>query len=655
MQIRHILFLTLLPFLASAQKTFTGEGKEFEQLVESEKRQFKSMERSPTDAQQDYYDLRYCRFEWDVDPAIRAISGKVTYHFVPIVAGQSSMRFSLADTMHIDQILYHNQPLTYVKSGSYDLDVNLPAPIALGALDSLSIQYHGVPPSTGFGSFNAETHSANLTPVLWTLSEPYGARDWWPTKQSLNDKIDSIDILVRTPEQYKVASNGVLKSHDISDPGHKIWHWKHHHPIPAYLICMAVTDYENFDQNVALPNGVDTLRIHHYIYPEALDLAMSQCVKLPDIIRLYDTLYGVYAFADEKYGFAEFNWGGGMEHTTMTFVINWGYLLQSHETAHQWFGDKITCGSWEDIWLNEGFATYSEGLNYYFGLGDRNFHDWLQEKVNSITSQPGGSVWVDDTSSVNRIFDGRLTYNKGAMLLQMLRWKLGNQDFFQALRNYVKDPALAYGYAKTYQLKAHLEQQSGKDLTEFFNHWFYGQGYPSYHLHWSQNGSTVTMQINQTTSHPSVAFFPMPVEIQFRNQGTLQQTNLVFDHTFDGQQFTFDLPFQADTVLFDPNLNMISNNNSADQLVPTSEPTGSYGPIRIVPNPASDNILLHLPQYTPGESVQVVLSDMLGRPLITRNQIADNLTLDVHNLPQGIYAISVATSNGKMAGTFIKE
>ena len=166
-----------------------------------------------------------------------------------------------------------------------------------------------------------------------------------------------------------------------------------------------------------------------------------------------------------------------MEHQTNSFIVSPNENLMAHELAHQWFGDKITCGSWQDIWLNEGFATY---LSYfYFEKGDPAGHlNRLKNLSNAITSVPGGSVWVEDTTNVGRIFSSRLSYNKGAYLVHMLRWVLGDTSFFRGVRQYMNDPKLAYGFAITEDLKRNLEQVSGKDLTEFFNDWFKGQGHP---------------------------------------------------------------------------------------------------------------------------------------------------------------------------------
>ena len=159
-------------------------------------------------------------------------------------------------------------------------------------------------------------------------------------------------------------------------------------------------------------------------------------MQTPLILDLYSNLLEKYPFANEKYGHAQFGWGGGMEHTTVSFMIYFERQLIAHEMAHQWFGDKITCGTWKDIWLNEGFATYLAALviENYDGLAA-----FITEKanmINNITSSPNGAVYLTDSEalSVNRVFDSRLSYNKGAMVLNMLRFKLGDAAFFKELK-----------------------------------------------------------------------------------------------------------------------------------------------------------------------------------------------------------------------------
>ena len=387
--------------------------------------------RSVLSGASDNYDLKYHRCEWEIDPAVYHIKGVITSYFKPKVSNFDQMEFDLSDSLTVDSVVYHNSPLSFNQTQPDILQIILPAVIPSDTLDSVMVYYQGTPPNTGFGAFIQSNH--NGTPIIWTLSEPFGAKEWWPCKQSLNDKIDSVEILVTTPQAYRVASNGLLVS-EIQSGGNKIYHWKTKYPIAAYLVAIAVTNYSYYSDFVPMQNG-DSLEVLNYVYPEDLSNAQLQTPAIIDMIQFFDSLTITYPFANEKYGHAQFGWGGGMEHQTMSFMVNFGSSLMAHEVAHQWFGDHVTCGSWQDIWLNEGFATYFEGL-----IKERFFPtswmSWKAAAISNITSAPDGSVICDDTTSVNRIFNGRLSYKKGAYLLHMLRWKLGDSLFFTAIKNF---------------------------------------------------------------------------------------------------------------------------------------------------------------------------------------------------------------------------
>ncbi len=527
----------------------------FRQLVTMEQKAHGFIEAGMSSAVPDNYDLKYHRFQWTIDPAVNYIKGSVTSYLIPTSGNLGVINFDLSLILDVDSVKYHNANVAFVHNANDLLQINLPSPILFNTLDSVTVYYQGIPFGGGLGSFVKSTHSG--VPVIWTLSEPFGAKDWWPCKQSLNDKIDSIDVIVTTPQSYRVASNGLLKS-EITSGTNKIYHWQSHYPIAAYLVAIGVTNYAVYHDYLPL-SPTDTIDVLNYVYPEHLPTAQSQTPDILNVIALFNNLVGLYPFSEEKYGHCEFGWGGGMEHQTMSFVINFSHSLIAHECAHQWFGDKVTCGSWEDIWLNEGFATYMEGLSEEF-LFPSTWTSWKTSKINSITSSPNGSVLCDDTTSVSRIFDSRLSYSKGAYLLHMLRWKLGDALFFQSLRNYLEDPDLAFSYAKTPDLIRHLENTSGQDLTKFFDQWYYKQGYPSYQVRWNQIGNDVCVKISQTQSNASVNFFEMPVPVRF--QGSGHDTTIVFNHTFSGQAFNAELNFTATTVTFDPNLWLISKNNT---------------------------------------------------------------------------------------------
>jgi aminopeptidase N len=593
------------------------------------------------------FDVKYYRCEWEVDPAVRFITGKVTVYYI-VTANASDITLDVMSPLVVDSVKQRNTQLTKIQT-SNTLQINFPSAVNTGTLDSVSIYYKGIPAPTGFGSFIQDVHAG--TPIMWSLSEPYGARDWWPCKNGNDDKADSIDIIITAPSQYKAASNGLLQSETLIAAGtKKVTHWKHRYPIATYLICFAVTNYTVFNNTVQLGNV--SLPVTTYCYPESNAFFQAQTHYVLEEMQYYHNVIGDYPFINEKYGHVQFGWGGGMEHQTSTFIVVPYEGLMAHELAHQWFGDKITCGSWEDIWLNEGFATHmTTGI-----WAEKQYPDLVvnfrKDEINEITSLPGGSVKVDDTTNVNRIFDGRLTYYKGSHLLHMLRLKLTDSVFFKAIRAYQKDPKLIYGFARTSDLKRHLEQASGKDLTEFFNDWFTGQGYPSYNVEWTPVGSNrVRVKINQTTSHPSVNFFELPVPIKFKN--ATQQKTVVFDNTSNSQEFFENIGFVADSVFIDPDYWLISKNNIA---VKTTD-KAPQNTVQVFPNPIQSQFAVYLRNMA-APSATINLYNAAGQLLSSQkiNLVSGSQYVDVpsQHLPSGVYTLRVTTDNFKYTKKLLK-
>lgn len=585
------------------------------------------------------FDLKYARCQWDLDPAVRYINGVITFYFTASTE-LSELALDLSDSLEVTEVERNGSSLGFLHNGGDQLVITLPASLGTGALDSVAIHYHGQPPASGFGSFAVTTHAG--TPALWTLSEPYGAKDWWPCKQDLNDKIDSVDLYITTPMAYRAAANGLLTEADTL--GNAItWHWRHRYPIATYLIGVAVTDYA-VDEQYA-PLSTDSLLMLTYAYPEHFSTAVNAATSLLPVITLYDSLFGPYPFAAEKYGHAQFGWGGGMEHQTMSFMGTFNKDIMCHELAHQWFGDKVTCHSWADLWLNEGFATYLSGL-YYEYLNPVYWKFWKESKRLNIISQPGGSVYVTDTLDQDRLFSSRLTYNKASMVVHMLRWVCGDSAFYAGLRNYLDDPGLAYGTATTADLQGHLEAGSGLDLSGFFADWYYGEGYPSYTTVWGQDADgTVTVDLSQATSHPSVDFFEMPVPLLFRGAGV--DSTVVLDNTANDQVFSFHLPFPVDTVLFDPEIWLISGQNLVTQ-VPAREAAPT---LAIHPNPSSTRIFWQAPHL--GRMVRVSVLDAGGRRVLKPGTRATSV--DISRLPSGPYVLELVGDKGVRRGRFIKE
>ena len=590
----------------------------------------------PNSANTGNYDLKYYRFNIYVDPVEAYIRGSVTPKFI-MTSDSKSIFFDFNSEMEIDSVLYHGQQVAAEFTGDYEMRVDLGTTIKKGFLDSLTIYYQGDPSSSGFGSFEkGEMGCDQSKNVLWTLSEPYGARDWWPTKQSLNDKIDSIDMYVTTPAGNKVGSNGLLINTTLNN-NLVTYYWKHTYPEPAYLVAIAVADYAEYIDWVPLKTG-DSLMVLEYVYPCNLEYAKSKTSDIIPSMQLFIDLFGEYPYAKEKYGHAQFGWGGGMEHSTMTFVSSFGHGLLAHELAHQWFGNKITCGSWEDIWLNEGFATYIEGLTYDFGINPPKWESWKNNNLNSALSKPFGSVFVDDTTSVGRIFSGSLSYSKGAYVLHMLRFVIGDKDFFQSIWNYIHDHELIYGYALTEDFQKHVEDVTGKNMGEFFKDWIYGRGYPVYSINFdSKSDGSIKIVINQKQSDPSVPYFEMPVPVKVI--GSSKDTIVVLNNTYNGQEFNLNIGFKANSLVFDPAKWLCAK---VDVISETSELISEKD--LIYPNPTSGDFNIK----SDSQIERIIISDLNGKKYLNykiENQF--NVKLEVpEGIGNGVYFVNIFTTKG---------
>jgi len=586
------------------------------------------------------YDVTYHKLEFTVNPSVYFINGKVTTTFKALSA-MSSVIFDLTNNLTVSSVKQNNISVAFSQSAE-ELQITLLNTLTQGNSATVEITYSGAP-STAEESFTVSAHAG--VPILWTLSQPYGARDWWPCKQDLNDKIETIDVYITAPSQYMSVANGVEISQTTNSNGTKTTHFSHDFPIPAYLIAIAVTNYQTFTQTGG--TAPNTFPIVNYLYPENFASASTSLAVTLPIMNLFETLFEPYPYASEKYGHAQFSWGGGMEHTTVSFMGSFGRELIAHELAHQWFGNKVTCGSWNDIWLNEGFATYLSGLVVENQDGTVAFRNWKSGRTINITSVSSGSLYVPESeiNNVNRIFSGRLSYNKGAMVLHMLRFKLGTPVFLQGLKNYLADSDLAFGYASTSDLRLHLEAVSGQSLSEFFNDWVYGQGYPSYQFQVENLANNqVKITVSQTQSHPSVSFFEMPVPIKLVGSNN-QQLDLILNHTTNNQVFIENVPFTVTSMLFDAEKDLITKNNfvSLDNAQVNPETI-----MKLYPNPASNILNLHVP--TDVEVTRTVFYNTLGQTLSISNQTR----WDVSGFASGIYFLKVFTKSGVNTFTFIK-
>lgn len=636
-------FILLIGIIGFSQTS----DSEFERMVEAEMKSVSSIQNLRVNPNTLNYDITYHELRFTVDPNVTNpyINGivKTTFRALTDI---DAVTFDMATELTVSSVTMNSTSLTFSQS-NYELNINLPSTVTTGNSATVVITYAGSPPQAE-GAFTRGTHSG--TPVIFTLSEPFGARDWWPCKQDLNDKIESFDMYITCPNTYIGVSNGLLQS-SVTSGGFTTRHFKHNYPIPAYLISLNVTNYTTYN----IQAGLGTVEspffpINNYLYPESNTASNRSSIdNTVPIMNVFEQKFGPYPYRNEQYGHVQFGWGGGMEHTTMSSMGAWNSRsLIAHELGHQWFGNKVTCGTWNDIWLNEGLTEYSAGIVVEELDGDAAFVAWKSGKINNITSQTSGAVYLtdDEATDVNRIFSSRLSYNKGSMVTHMLRWVMGDVNFFQALQNYLSDTNLAFGYAVTNDLKGHLEAVHMTSLTEFFDDWIYGQGYPTYTVNaqnWGAGQAKIT--VSQTQSNTSVSFFEMPLEIRLSGAGGLTR-DVVVNHTFSGQEFIVPVPFVVTGVTFDPNKHIISRNNVATL---ANESFDLEQTISIYPNPTTNELHIMMPTTLQLDKVQIynTLGQLVGQK--------DAIDFSVAELSAGLHLLKITTSEGVINKNFIKK
>ena len=508
------------------------------------------MHRGPsTTAATSTMDVTYYRLNLTITTSPQYLSGSVLMKAFSKQDDLEVMTLDLMQSMTVDSVRVAGTSVPFVQSSS-SFDITLGRPYNNGELMTVEVFYEGRPGSSGFGSFEFSSHSS--TPWVWSLSEPYGAKDWWPCKDHPSDKADSADMFITCETAFKVGSNGKLVTVTDKGDGTHTYHWHEGYPISTYLISVAITNYADFSSWFKY-TPTDSMQILNYVLPEHLSSAQSQLPLVVGELQIYSSLFGLYPFINEKYGHSEFGWGGGMEHQTMTSLGGFGDWLTAHELAHQWFGDMITCRNWPDIWLNEGFATFCELVYEEHKYGEGNYWGGINSDMASAKATTA-SVYVSDSESVGSLFDWNRVYAKGAIVLHMLRHVLGDSTFFHSMYNYATDPAFRFNTAATADFEAVCESTSGKSLSYFFNEWVYGHRYPHYSTGWTAdstgNGYVLTVGVSQTTGTTNPTFFTMPVDFKIVASGW--DTTVVFFNDARTQTFSLTIPYKPLSIQLDP-------------------------------------------------------------------------------------------------------
>jgi len=505
------------------------------------------------------FDVTYYKLNLTISYSPNYLIGEVTVAARSLNNGLNSVFLDLSNVLTVDSVKADNQSvsgrLSFIHSEN-KLLIQLPHTFNINESFEIIIFYQGTPVATGLRSFVFDSH--NGQPSVWTLSEPYGASDWWPNKDTPADKADSSDVWVTCSSELIGVSNGNLAEVINNGNGTTTFKWKGRYPIANYLISLAISnftvyeDYFNYSDNDLPAGRQDSMLVIHYIYPEIFENVKPQLDKTIRMLEIFSEIFGPYPFLKEKYGHASFG-RGGMEHQTISSMGFFTDGVISHELAHQWFGDKITCKDWQNIWLNEGFATYSEGLYIEKTSGKDAYNSFIDLQMDRAKTAEG-SIYVQNINSISEIFNGARSYSKGGVVLHMLRSIVGDSLFVKILQNYLADPRLAYSVATTEDFQSVVESVTVRSFDYFFAEWIYGENYPKYSVDWdySRSGNNnykidLTIEQSVNTFPP---FFTMPVQIKISTRSG--DTVLTLFNNQQIQKFNFNIKGEPTNFVFDP-------------------------------------------------------------------------------------------------------
>jgi aminopeptidase N len=563
-----------------------------------------------TPAGDSHIDVTYYRLNLTVTTSPTYLRGIVTVKARCTSVNVRDITLDLMNTMTVDSVCMNTTAVPFVQHPT-TVSIELDRSYGNGELVVLDIFYRGVPLPTGFGSFLFASTPTGA-PWVWSLSQPYGARDWWPCKDHPLDKADSVDIWVTTNDTLKVGSNGRLVAVVQNGNRTKTWKWSERYPIATYLVSIAISNYAQFS-NWFVYSRTDSMEVLNFVLPEHLSEAQATLPLTVDMLLIFSGKFGLYPFIKEKYGHVEFGQGGAMEHQTMTSSIARSFVeyVIAHELAHQWFGDLITCANWQNLWLNEGFATYCEALYFETKYGPDRYRSDMSAKLGRAKIAVG-PVYVNDTSIVRNLF-GFQVYDKGASVLHMLRHVLGDSVFFLALKSYAQDSRFRYNVATTQDFQNVCETVSGKPLDYFFRQWIYGEKYPCYTYSWSvaraQSGFAVTIRLTQITGTGNPAFFTMPIDFRLSAPGW--DTTVVLFNDMSNQEFTLRLAREPEDVILDPENWILRDVTKPGDLVPTT-----FALEQNYPNPFNPTTVISY-QLPVVSKVRLAVYDLLGREVTT--------------------------------------
>lgn len=526
--------------------------QEAERLLQIRER----MDESPLLSTQADYDALYYDITLDLrDFYGQTIAGSVIVKARSLAPDLDELVLDLCSNLTVDSCVVAGSARPFASS-DHVLTIALDRVYGENEIVEARVVYHGTPCQsstfTSFSFYNRPVGSRQI-PSISTLSEPQGARDWWPSKDDPADKADSARISLIVADTLTATSNGVLEAITPLPPSSRMFTWFERHPISTYLICASATNYAHYREWFVSQTG-DSVPLDHYPYPERLAQAQESWNRLPEMMAFCEQIYGSYPFADEKYGHTMFNWGGAMEHqcntsygrsiTTGTHAYD--YIVQ-HELSHQWWGDDVTLGTWPDIWLNEGFASYSEALWFEFVYGPDMLQEYMTASWGNDVNDPSGPVY-----DPAELFSSNTVYDKGSWIVHMLRGVVRNDSlFYAALAEY--RARHAYGNAITTEFLSDVSDVIGYDVTPYLHAYLYRTNRPHYAVSFGSglvDGETVTaVRIRQTQTDPDTTFCTR-LDLRFTTaQDTITER---VENSEWAERYYFSLEFTPTGLQVDP-------------------------------------------------------------------------------------------------------
>jgi len=595
----------------------------------------------------DNYDVKFYYIDLNITNQSKAISGFGTIKAEVINSPFNEIVVQLHSSLSVDSVLVNGESLAFNHSNN-EISVNLSASLSEGEIFDITVFYYGTSSGSGISSGTSPSWGKRAT---WTLSESYHGMDWYPCKQDLNDKADSAWIFLTCDTTLKAGAPGILTDIVKIDGTNKHrFEWKTYYPIVYYLLSLAVSDYQEY--NIwAHPAGItDSVLIQNYVYSNAnyLNNTKVHIDRTVDFLEILSDWWGIYPFWEEKYGHCTAPFSGGMEHQTMTSLGYFNFELVVHELAHQWFGDYVTCATWQDIFVNEGFATYSYYQTVQVLENQTEADDIMINYHQTIMGEPGGSIWVpfSDIMNESRIFDYRLTYLKGAAVLHTIRYIINNDSIFNLVYRTYLD-AHAFGTATIEDFRQSLEEISQIDFETFFEQWIYGEGYPTYSINGGLDDNTINFTLTQTTSMPNItAFFDTPLDIKF--VFATGDTIIRFYPSQNIENYSIELNAPTIDIIIDPNNGIINKVNN----IVLNNHKNNYNPIFIIyPNPVND-VLYWLGDLNP---TKYTVFDITGKAVLTGIINSSDKNINLSGIKKGVYHLNLHSDTENYSVKFIKQ